>query len=110
VGGISRSGRLHGRNHQQRSIWEDSFPRRNQLATRSAVVIYIANMRTWGLRTKDGEQIYRDQNGNCTLENADPNKGVEFRKGEHPEGLKEEWAKKASDALVVECEWKPGLP
>jgi hypothetical protein len=66
-------------------------------------------MRAWWLRTKDGHEIYRDPSGNCTLENVGSNKGVEFREGEHPEDLKEEWAKKASDALDVECEWKPGL-
>jgi hypothetical protein len=66
-------------------------------------------MRAWWLRTKDGHEIYRDPSGNYTLENVGSNKGVEFREGEHPEDLKEEWAKKASDALDVECEWKPGL-
>jgi hypothetical protein len=67
-------------------------------------------MRTWWLRTKDGHEIYRDPSENYTLDNVGSNKGVEFREGEHTDDLKEAWAKKASDVLGVECEWKPGPP
>jgi hypothetical protein len=60
---------------------------------------------TWLLKTVDGREVFIEPGGKVTLEGGGLNVAFEFREGELPGDSKEEWSKKVSDFVGVDCVW-----